>query len=329
MNHTNTTDSDRTSHRMAVVRPLHGRKLSESSRSSTVRPSRPNSSRHRGKRDVSAPQLRRHLLTQGLSDNTVYQYCCMWERWERWAQAHGHPAGFPEPEPVRAWSQTLPTGVSTRDTAKAAIKHWCELAGLEDVSDAVERPEKNTRQVGRQLTRQEARQLLTAAADAGERGYAIYLGLFAGMRISEMAPLKWEHHNIAAQTLTFWREKNDGWHTIALHPILANLAAPYVATGGGWCFPGRNQGHLGTAALRNSIRSIVKAAGLPVKGPTKITPHALRRTAGRAIYEAAEYDVTVAQQLLGHAKITTTQRYIGATYERTRKALDSVDYGAA
>lgn len=78
--------------------------------------------------------------------------------------------------------------------------------------------------------------------------------------------------------------------------VLAALDALEPAEG--WYFPGRFGGHLHP----ESVSGIVKRA-------TGWHPHALRHAGASAAY-AATHDLRTLQLVLGHASVTTTQRYV-------------------
>jgi site-specific recombinase XerD len=64
------------------------------------------------------------------------------------------------------------------------------------------------------------------------------------------------------------------------------------------------------------FRSLSRRAGLA----RAVTPHMLRHAAGSALTAAGGLDV--AQAILGHASITSTQIYVHASTERQRDAVE-------
>jgi site-specific recombinase XerD len=62
--------------------------------------------------------------------------------------------------------------------------------------------------------------------------------------------------------------------------------------------------------------SLSRQAGLP----RAITPHMIRHATGSALTAASGLDV--AQEILGHASITSTQIYVHASAERQREAVE-------
>jgi site-specific recombinase XerD len=58
-----------------------------------------------------------------------------------------------------------------------------------------------------------------------------------------------------------------------------------------------------------------------VLGQPELSMHKLRRWFGTAAYEASGEDMRVVQELLGHASVATTQRYVATRTTRKRTAV--------
>ena len=263
------------------------------------------------------------LCTTDLAQSTITNYRSYATRWGRWAQTRDLDPLRPEPEAVREWSATLPTSVSTRDMAKATIKRLCEWEDIDDVSGAVGKPEKNTRNRRMPLTRGEARKLMGYAHTRGDQGTAVIIPLTTGMRVSEIALFRWSNINWSNRQIRFYRPKTDSWHTIPLAKVLAERLQETKPLDGldGFVLESPTKGYRSTQGLRNWIKDVASGCGLDW-----VQPHDLRRTAGRAIYEASDRDITVAQRLLGHAKVDTTSLYIRADMDGVAEAVDDCDY---
>ena len=59
-------------------------------------------------------------------------------------------------------------------------------------------------------------------------------------------------------------------------------------------------------------------AGLPVDGPHAVSPHTLRHSYATHLLDDGA-DMSVVQELLGHASMTTTQVYTLITVDRLRE----------
>jgi integrase/recombinase XerC len=86
----------------------------------------------------------------------------------------------------------------------------------------------------------------------------------------------------------------DAW--LALHPASGDPAAPL--------FPGVRGGRLNPGVAQRTMRAYRGLAGLPAHA----TPHALRHSFATHLL-AAGGDLRSIQELLGHASLSTTQRY--------------------
>lgn len=85
-------------------------------------------------------------------------------------------------------------------------------------------------------------------------------------------------------------------------------------TGDGWLFPGHDHGHL-SARYVNKIGS----AALP-KGRTLHNP---RHRCGTTTYRLTK-DILAVKALLGHEKVSTTQRYVLPEARAVRQAIESL-----
>jgi integrase/recombinase XerD len=66
------------------------------------------------------------------------------------------------------------------------------------------------------------------------------------------------------------------------------------------------------------LRKAAQRAGLPVDGPSGVSPHTLRHSYATHLLDGGA-DIRVVQELLGHASVTTTQVYTLVTVERLRE----------
>ena len=70
------------------------------------------------------------------------------------------------------------------------------------------------------------------------------------------------------------------------------------------------------------VRRICKKIGL--SAGVKFTPHMLRHTFARELADN-DFDVMKIKELLGHAQVTTTQRYIALSSQRVRRSFELVN----
>lgn len=192
------------------------------------------------------------------------------------------------------------------------------------------------------LNMDQVEDLLDAAARRHPRDHmAVCLGLYAGMRDSEICQLQWADVSFARQQLDFFRDKQDeriqlpmnqqllaalrwyhAWYTDAYGPIDPNwyvIPARYsspVRTDRNtmaptWkCRPWKK-----TATVIKDVKALLTEVGVPSRPGQGV--HMLRRTFAAMLLEATGdiRDVTVA---LGHDKQATTEAYLFRNAEADR-----------
>jgi integrase/recombinase XerC len=88
--------------------------------------------------------------------------------------------------------------------------------------------------------------------------------------------------------------------------------------GRGALFTNLRGGRLGTRSVQRIVKRRARAAGID----RRVTPHTLRHTfATHMLGEGA--DLRLIQELLGHSRLTTTQRYTHVSPEHLMKVYDS------
>lgn len=85
----------------------------------------------------------------------------------------------------------------------------------------------------------------------------------------------------------------------------------------GYYFPGRAGGHMQADTVHHIISTL-----------TGWNPHSLRHAGATDVYHTSK-DIHSLQQILGHASIATTERYIHADEDALRSAVAGMRFGAA
>jgi integrase/recombinase XerC len=94
-------------------------------------------------------------------------------------------------------------------------------------------------------------------------------------------------------------------------------ACPFAPKPDGPLFLGARGGRLNPGVVQRQMRKLRALLGLP----TSATPHALRHSFATHLLGAGG-DLRTIQELLGHASLTTTQRYTSVDSERLIAVYD-------
>ena len=138
----------------------------------------------------------------------------------------------------------------------------------------------------------------------------ILLGAHAGLRRSEIAALHTQDYTNGWLHIT-----GKGGHTRCIpahHELLPHLEAKQT----GYYFPGRFTGHRSSDNIAKKISRLL--------GPGR-TPHQLRHWFATTVY-AQSHNLRAVQELLGHADISTTQRYIGVIDDDLTSAVNTLPH---
>lgn len=165
---------------------------------------------------------------------------------------------------------------------------------------------------GRAIEISELRAVLDACGDRDRTLVVVMVA--AGLRVSEAAGLRWSDWDPEAGTLTVIG-KGNRQRVVPLHDAAAGALTTW------------SRGHqptglvfgLGPRAIQKMLRRRAEEAGVAA-----FTPHDLRRTFVSALLDAGA-DLSVAQQLAGHADPRTTAGYDRRPERARRAAVDRLE----
>jgi integrase/recombinase XerC len=176
------------------------------------------------------------------------------------------------------------------------------------------------RSLPRALTLADTESLLSADRDDSvpERERAVFELLYgAGLRVSEAAGLDLEDLDLPQRlvrvlgkgskerVVPFGEEAEEALRAyLPVRAALRHGAALADADDGEPLFVNRRGGRLTTRSIARLLKRRLRAAGLPAD----LSPHALRHTFATHLLEAGA-DLRSIQELLGHASLSTTQKY--------------------
>jgi len=150
---------------------------------------------------------------------------------------------------------------------------------------------------------------LAEAATAEER-FMILLGAHAGLRRSEIAALHTQDYASGWLHIT-----GKGGHTRCI-PAHREIRPYLESKSTGYFFPGRFAGHRSSDNIAKKISRLL--------GPGR-TPHQLRHWFATTVYTES-HNLRAVQELLGHADISTTQRYIGVIDDDLTSAVNTLPH---
>jgi integrase/recombinase XerC len=238
------------------------------------------------------------------------------------------------PADLRHWLRTLDGAVDRTSIARklAAVRGFFRFLAdtgrlRADPTIGVVTP-KTRKKLPAHLSLDEVDRLLTTpAVDAwgGLRDRAILEVLYSsGLRVSELRGLDWTDVDTQAETVRVLGKGRKERIVPLGRPALRALAAYRAAcadrdwaTTTGAVFRNARGGRLTTRSIARSMERYVAASGTT----TKATPHALRHTFATHLLGGGA-DLRAIQELLGHASLSTTQRYTHVDLRRLMEAYD-------
>jgi integrase/recombinase XerC len=170
----------------------------------------------------------------------------------------------------------------------------------------------------------ESETLLAAGPDGratAARDRAILEMLYAtGVRVAELSGLDVEDVDLAEGTARVFgkgsKERIVPVGRQAIQAVRAYLRGRRTASGP--LFRNRRGGRLTARSIRRVVRARARAAGLA----RRVTPHTLRHTFATHLLDAGA-DLRLIQELLGHARLGTTQKYTHVSMDRLMRVYDN------
>jgi integrase/recombinase XerC len=282
----------------------------------------------------------RHLVSErDLTPHTVRAYVGDISGMLEHAAALGHTdLGSLDVRTLRSWlakQQTLGrarTTMARRATAVRVFTAWAQRIGLSETdAGALLGSPKAHRTLPAALRRDEARELLEAAAAraddgsaVGARDVAILEVLYAtGVRVGELCGLDVgdvDHERRVVRVLGKGRKERTVPFGRPAEKALdrwVSSGRPQLAVDGSG--PALFLGVRGRRIDQRAVRTMVHARLADVPGAPDLGPHGLRHTAATHLLEGGA-DLRTVQELLGHASLATTQIYTHVTTDRLRQA---------
>ncbi|MFQ5775160.1 MAG: tyrosine recombinase XerC [Kiloniellaceae bacterium] len=228
------------------------------------------------------------------------------------------------PADFRAWlAARAADGIERSSIARGlsvvrGFFRWLARAGLaENAALAAVRTPKVPRAVPKALSVEDAQEILDVAAEParapwiGKRDAAVLTLLYGcGLRIGEALSLTRAEAPRAGDEALLVTGKGGKQRAVPLLPLVVEAVQDYLAAcpfeldTAGPLFVGARGGRLGARRVQERMAEARALLGLPATA----TPHALRHSFATHLL-AGGGDLRAIQELLGHASLSTTQRY--------------------
>jgi integrase/recombinase XerC len=238
---------------------------------------------------------------------------------------------------VRAWLATLhargldAVSVARKLAAVRSLYRFLARRGVMRRNPARDvRAPRLARKLVTFLPADEAAALVDArglAGDARARDVAILEMLYAtGLRVSELAGLDLDAIDREARTVRVLgkgsKERMVPYGAPAARALDAYLARR--ATHRGPVFVNARGGRLSPRSIHTIVRRAARAAGVT----RRVSPHTLRHTFATHLLDRGA-DLRMIQELLGHSRLSTTQRYTHVSTAQLLKTYDAAHPRAA
>jgi integrase/recombinase XerC len=142
----------------------------------------------------------------------------------------------------------------------------------------------------------------------------------SGLRVSELAGLDLDDIDRARQTVRVLG-KGRKERIVPYGSRAASALAAHLATRGdarGPLFANRRGGRLTVRSIHSIVRQRAQACGIT----RRVSPHTLRHTFATHLLDAGA-DLRMIQELLGHSRLSTTQRYAHVGTDQLMRAYDA------
>ncbi len=299
--------------------------------------------------------LQYKLVIQGNSKNTVHEYYYDLRTFFRFLKMNNFPELTMEEIPIKDVTindlkeVTLGTlydylsfiNISRENSAssrarkvsslKAYFRYLTERAELLETNPAamLEMP-KLKKSLPTYLNLSEANKLLDTVSRSGNERDICIITLFlnCGMRLSELIGINLK--DIKEDTIRILGKGNKE-RTVYLNRGCKTAINNYLRVRPNddlkdrdALFISRNKRRISEQMVQVIIKKYVEAAGLD---PTKYSPHKLRHTAATLMYQYADVDIRILQEILGHENLNTTQIYTHIDNKQVKEAANKHPLG--
>jgi integrase/recombinase XerC len=281
-------------------------------------------------KDPLAAFLRHLSVERNVSTHTLRGYRRDLADFEHFLQGRGVALADADARVVRAWLAALhahglePASVGRKLAALRSCFRFLVRRGVVELNPAREvRGPRQPRKLVSFLPPDEATELVEGRAVGGagrERDLAILELLYAsGLRVSEVSGLDVEALDRTEHTVRVLG-KGRKERIVPYGAAAARRLEAWLARRGdrpGPLFTNARGGRLGVRSVHTIVRRSARAAGLT----RRVSPHTLRHTFATHLLDGGA-DLRMIQELLGHSRLSTTQRYTHVGAEQLMRIYD-------
>lgn len=249
--------------------------------------------------------LERELKIRGLSRETIKAYLLYNHSFVDWVKRSPRDVGQ---EDVRRYLEHLVDRGSAASTVNVAINalkfYYAQILRRKFFFDI--KHAKKSKYLPMVLSKEEAKRLLACIKNA--KHYCVAALLYgAGLRVSEVVKIRMQDIDVSRGLLKVYQGKGKkDRYTLLPKQIMPHLEAQFrLKPMEAYLFSGaKGAGHLTTRSAEAIVQDAAKRAGIN----KPVSCHTLRHSFATHLLEAGT-DIRYIQELLGHAKLATTQIY--------------------
>jgi len=283
-------------------------------------------------KDLAAEFLRYLDLQRGVSRHTLRGYATDLAEFRAFLSREGlGDLADADARVIRAWLAWLHDRKLAKSsiarklaTVRSCFRYLARLGVVEFNPARQVRSPRLPKRLPSFLPKDESKGLLdaeTEQSEAGLRDHALLELLYAtGLRVAECCGLDLDDVDRRRGAVRVMGKGGKERVVPAGDAALEALDAWLSLRGeeSGALFTNSRGGRLGTRSVHRIVKRRARAAGID----RRVTPHTLRHTfATHMLGEGA--DLRLIQELLGHSRLTTTQRYTHVSPEHLMKVYDS------
>lgn len=263
------------------------------------------------------------MLCRGYSRKTASHYVNTIRRFVVLCESQQVDLDAATPSEINRLSELVKPSGASRNLLRSSLRAYYQAIGRFDSPHlAVYVPTRPTMRCRALADADAARLAHFAAARDDEKGLAVLLGLYCGLRRGEIAALRWSDLS------------SDGWVTVTGKGRTRTIPMPAVVRDrwsrlyrgqnvNRFVFEGRWGGQPNPTTIWGWVRDVSREAGID-----PVMTHVLRHTALAAALDAS-HDLRAVQELAGHADPNTTAGYTRVRADRLLAVSDGIRYGVA